>query len=90
MDYLDFVEEYKTQKEITLFEKILVATERAKDLTEGRAPKMEESEPHKPTTVAIYEITQKLIDPEIHEITDDEMDDYNLADLDDDDDEDED
>ena len=38
MSYLDLVEEYPKEYKMTLFEKIIIASKRAKDLHEGKTP----------------------------------------------------
>ena len=64
MDYLDFIEEHQKDTLLNLFQKVLVASNRAKDLFEGKTSKLEKekNENHKPTTIAIYEINHNLIE----------------------------
>ena len=72
LDYLKFVEEHEEYKGFNIFEKVLMATKRAKDLYEmEKAYAMEDEKekrkikkksiPHKPTYRAILEINEKKV-----------------------------
>ena len=68
MVYLDFVIEHsdKNNKDINkvnIFEKILVASQRARGLANDQTPVLDELLKHKCTSVAIYEINHNLIIP---------------------------
>ena len=56
MSYLDLVEEYPKDYETTLFEKIIMASRRAKDLARGKAPLIDSI--HRETYLAIEEIRE--------------------------------
>lgn len=67
LDYLKFVEAHETHKDFNVFEKVLVATQRAKALYEEKArtwedepekKKMRKKSLHKPTYLAILEINE--------------------------------
>lgn len=82
--YLEFVEEYKDQSELNLFDKVKVITARTKDLYEGKTSKAlaeADLENRKPTTIAHYEVIKGFIEPDIHEKeekTDEYMEDIEL------------
>ncbi|MDH4224487.1 MAG: DNA-directed RNA polymerase subunit omega [Deltaproteobacteria bacterium] len=59
MSYLDLVEEYPKSFDMTLFEKIIMASKRAKDLHRGHEPLVHS--PHKDTYVALEEINTDKI-----------------------------
>ena len=86
MDYLKFIEDYKNNLSITLFEKVLVACARAKDLHDGKKPLVEFKEKHKNTAIAFYEVSHGLVVPEISEAKDEgtSVFDENEADFDED------
>ena len=65
MDYLDFVEDYKKETDINLFEKIMVATKRVMDLYENTTVSFENKTNLKPVSCAIYEINKGYIEPNI-------------------------
>ncbi len=65
MNYLDFVEDYKKNKDISLFEKIMVATKRAIDLYENSSVAFENTNNLKPVSCAVYEISKGYIEPVI-------------------------
>jgi DNA-directed RNA polymerase omega subunit len=60
MSYLDLVEEYPREYEMTQFEKVLVAAKRAKDLHLGKAAQLVPSE-HKHPYMALEELKETAI-----------------------------
>lgn len=70
VEYLDFVEEYKGEKSLSMFDKVKIITSRSRDLYEGKVSKAAAKdglESRKPTTVAHYELINEYIKPDIHE-----------------------
>lgn len=67
LTYLDFIEEYKKETSINLFEKVLIASDRAKDIYFGKTPciKEEEYKGHKPISIALYETLNNYVEPKI-------------------------
>ena len=59
MSYLDLVEEYPKDYKTTLFEKIIMASRRAKNLARGKAPLIDSI--HRETYMAIEEIREGYI-----------------------------
>ena len=60
MSYLDLVENYPKQPELTQFEKVLIAARRAKDLHNGGKVALVDSE-HKPGYQALEELKAGII-----------------------------
>ena len=73
MNFLNFVVEHKNKSavassgDLNIFEQILIASKRAKDLSEAKTPLVYELKNHKHTTAAIYETMNHYIDPIISE-----------------------
>ena len=68
LSYLNFIEEHKRDQEgLTVFQKINVAVKRTKDLYRGRTAAVSEDEAkkHKHSVIALYEISNDLIQPRI-------------------------
>ncbi len=65
MNYLDFVEDYKKNKDISLFEKIMVSTRRVIDLYENSNVTFENKDNLKPVSCAVYELNKGYIKPVI-------------------------
>lgn len=70
MSYLDLVEEYPRDYKTTLFEKILMATKRAKDLRNGKVPLLPPE--HKEPYQALLEIREGLLELAYSDENDDE------------------
>lgn len=79
IDYLDLVEEYKDESSISLFEKVLIMSNRARDLYAGKTSRLGTNlDNAKPTAIAQYELLKGMIEPEVKEIeeqTEDYLDD---------------
>ena len=79
MEYFKFVEDYQKKHSINKFERVLVASKRAKDILEGKKPLVDPDE-HKATSLAQFEVNNSLIDyvikdkEEVFEEDDDEED----------------
>ena len=70
VEYLEFIEEYKDETELSLFDKVKVIATRTRDLYDGKASKASaeyDLENRKPSTIAHYEIIKGYIEPDIHE-----------------------
>ena len=70
VEYLEFIEEYKEETPLSLFDKVKVIASRTRDLYEGKTSKAcseHNLEKRKPTTIAHYEIIKGYIEPDIHE-----------------------
>ena len=65
MNYLDFVEDYKKNKDISLFEKIMVSSRRVIDLYENSSVAFENKDNLKPVSCAVYELNKGYIKPVI-------------------------
>ncbi len=68
--YLEFIEEHRDKKTLSLFDKVKVIATRTRDLYEGKTSKAlseHDLENRKPSTVAHYEIIKGYIEPNIHE-----------------------
>jgi len=65
MNYLDFVEEYRDQTDMSQFDKIRVLASRAKDLYDGKSCLMGGMKNRKPTSQSQIEIKKGLITPNI-------------------------
>ena len=66
IDYLDLVEEHKEKSSMSLFEKVRVMSNRARDLYAGKTSKAaQQLEGCKPVTIAQYELLKGYIEPEI-------------------------
>jgi DNA-directed RNA polymerase subunit K/omega len=78
VEYLEFIEEYKGQKPLNLFDKVKVIASRTRDLYEGKTSKAASDaglDHRKPSTVAHYEIIKGYIEANIHE-KEEKVDDY--------------
>ena len=76
MEYLDFIIEQKNvddNAEFNLYEKVLVAAARAKDLCEDKMLTDTRLEMHKQTSAALFELKNDHIEPTVSE-----KDEYNL------------
>jgi len=68
ISYLDLVEEHLTDSPISLFEKVLIMSNRARDLYSGRTSRLGvTTEGGKPTAVAQYEVLKGMIEPQVTE-----------------------
>jgi DNA-directed RNA polymerase subunit K/omega len=66
IDYLDLVEEYKDPGPLSLFEKVLIMSTRARDLYAGRTSRAATMiDGGKPTAIAQYELLKGMIEPEV-------------------------
>jgi DNA-directed RNA polymerase subunit K/omega len=70
VEYLEFIEEYKDQTALNLFDKVKVIAARTRDIYDGKASKAiadADLEHRKPSTIAHYEVIHGYIVPDIHE-----------------------
>lgn len=70
VEYLEFIEEYKGQSGLNLFDKVKVIAARTRDIYEGKTSKAiadADLEHRKPSTIAHYEVIHGYIEPDIHE-----------------------
>ncbi|KAK3608909.1 hypothetical protein CHS0354_006950 [Potamilus streckersoni] len=72
MDYLDFVVEHSGKKnkhsqKLTLFERVLLGSKRARDLYDGKTLTVAGLRVHKPTSAAVYELNHNKITPVVKE-----------------------
>ncbi|MGK0288874.1 MAG: DNA-directed RNA polymerase subunit K/omega [bacterium] len=73
MNYLDFIEGHKTNRSYNLFEKVLIAKARAKDLYDGKTTQLVNIENRKKTAVALYELSHDYIQPLIRDASEVEV-----------------
>ena len=79
MDYLDFIEEYKDEN-MNLFEKVLLTIKRTRDIYNGKATVFNNKKKYRPLDCAIYEINKEYIQPKFEEISNKNLENFDIKD----------